>query len=247
MKFNRNFFLRKSETENKNLIINFLNFYKEIGIDLSINNKTSNRENSKSKKNVCLKNKEKNIRELEQSFKNFDGCNLKKTSAKFVNFFGNTSSKVLIIDGPPDEKEDRAGSSFVSDKGELFEKMLNAIKLKKNDIFFVKSIPWRPPGNRYPSIEEIKNCRPFIINLINLIQPKIIVCLGEVPTNQIFETNESIIKTRGKWCIYKSNELNYEIFVLPTLNISHLLIRPDLKRYAWEDIKLLRDKIEEIV
>ena len=158
----------------------------------------------------------------------------------------NINSRILIIDGPPDEKEDRAGTSFVSDKGYLFEKMLNAIKLKKHDIFFVKSIPWRPPGNRYPSIEEIKICRPFILNLIELIRPRIIVCLGEISANQILGTNDSITKIRGKWCIFKSNKLNYETYVLPTLNISHLLNRPDLKRYAWEDMKLLRDKIEDI-
>ncbi len=230
--------MRRIKTENEKLIINFLNFYKEIGIELTINNKTSNKGYGKSK--------EKIIRELEHSFKNFDGCNLKKTSANFVSFFGNIDSRILIIDGPPDEEEDRTGNSFVSDKGELFEKMLNAIKLKKNDIFLVKSIPWRPPGNRYPSSEEIKICRPFIVNLIELIKPKIILCLGEVPTNQILESNESIIKIRGKWCVFKSINLNYEIFVLPTLNISHLLKRQDLKRYAWEDMKILRDKIEDI-
>ena len=238
----------KSDTESEKLIINFFNFYKEIGIDLTINNKTSHKKNGKIRESVHLrKSSEKKIRELEIKFKNFDSCNLKKTSANFVSFYGNINSRILIIDGPPDEKEDREGTSFVSDKGDLFEKMLNAIKLKKNDIFFVKGIPWRPPGNRYPSIEEIKICRPFILNLIELIQPKIIVCLGEVPTNQILESNASITKIRGKWCTFKPDKLNYEIYVLPTLNISHLLNRPDLKRYAWEDMKLLRDKIEDIL
>ena len=235
------------ETKNKELIINFLNFCKEIGIDFTIYKTPFSKHNGKSKENVCLgKSKEKAIRELENTFKNFDGCNLKKTSANFVSFFGMTNSKILVLDGPPDEKEDKSGASFVSEKGELFEKMLNAIKLKKNDIFFVKGIPWRPPGNRYPSIEEIKICRPFIFNLIELLKPKILVCLGEVPTNQILESNESIIKIRGNWYNFKPNKLNYEICVLPTFNVSHLLSRPDLKRYAWEDMKLLRNKIDEI-
>ena len=235
------------ETKNKKLIINFINFCKEIGINFTICKTFCSEQNRKSRENVCPgKSKENTIRELENNFKNFDGCNLKKTSANFVSFFGMTSSKILVIDGPPDEEEDKTGTSFVSEKGELFEKMLNAIKLKKNDIFFVKGIPWRPPGNRYPSIEEIKICRPFILNLIELLEPKILVCLGEVPTYQILEANESIIKIRGKWYNFKPNKLNYEIFVLPTFNISHLLSRPDLKRYAWEDMKLLRNKIEEI-
>ena len=234
------------KTKNKELIINFFNFCKEIGIDLTIYKSPCSEHNGKSKENVCSgKSKEKTIRELENTFRNFDGCNLKKTSANFVSFFGMTNSKILVLDGPPDEEEDKTGTSFVSEKGVLFEKMLNAIKLKKNDIFFVKGIPWRPPGNRYPSIEEIKICRPFILNLIELLKPKILVCLGEVPTNQILESNESIIKIRGKWYNFKPNKLNYEICVLPTFNVSHLLSRPDLKRYAWEDMKLLRNKIEE--
>ena len=125
-------------------------------------------------------------------------------------------------------------------------KMLNVVELKIDETFIIKGIPWRPPGNRYPSNEEIKICRPFILNLINILKPKIILCLGEVPTYQILELNESIIKIRGKWRTLKSNQSNCEFSVLPTFSISHLLNRPDLKKYAWEDMKLLRDSIKEI-
>ena len=200
-----------------------------------------------------IENKEKNIKELEFSFKNFEGCNLKKTSTNFVSFFGNIKSQLLIIDEPPDVEEDKKGSSFVSKKGLLLEKMLNSIELNKDEVFVVKSIPWRPPGNRYPSIEEIKICRPFILNLIKFLRPKIIVCLGEVPTNQILELNENNIKLRGKWSVLKSDtifkpdNLKCEYYVFSTFSISHLLLRPDLKKHAWEDMKSLRDKIKEIL
>ena len=183
---------------------------------------------------------------MEHLFENFEGCKLKKTSTNFVKFYGNTDSKILIIDGPPDEEEDKKGLSFVSSKGLLFEKMLNAIELTIDETFIVKSIPWRPPGNRYPSNEEIEICRPFILNLINIMKPKIILCLGETPTYQILELNESIIKLRGKWRTLKLNEFNHELPILPTFSVSHLLHRPDLKKYAWADMKLLRDTIKEI-
>ena len=129
--------------------------------------------------------------------------------------------------------------------------MLNAINLKKDDIFIVNAIPWRPPGNRYPTEEEIKICRPFIFNLIKLLKPKLIVCLGKISTYQILDLNQSFVKTRGKWYSLKSNPINdfdeeYNPYVLPTLNISYLLTRPDMKRQAWEDMKLLRDKIREM-
>ena len=245
-----------TKTKNQKIITNILNFYREIGIDITVSNKffskehfisKGNKKNIKLNKNCNIqKDKDTKIKELEHSFENFEGCKLKKTSTNFLRFFGNIDSKILIIDGPPDEEEDKKGVSFASSKGLLFEKMLNAIGLRIDEIFTVKGIPWRPPGNRYPSNEEIKICRPFIINLINLLKPKIILCLGEVPTYQILELNESIIKLRGKWQTLKSNEINCEFSILPTFSVSHLLNRPDLKKYAWEDMKLLRDKIKEI-
>ena len=248
--------MKHLEIKNQKLITNILDFYREIGIDSTVYDncfyETSflfedNKKNIRPERNHhSKKNKELQIRELEHSFKIFEGCKLKKTSTNFVSFYGNTNSKLLIIDGPPDVDEDKKGVPFVSSKGLLFKKMLNAIELNMDETFIIKSIPWRPPGNRYPSKEEIKICRPFIINLINLLNPKIIVCLGEVPTYQILELNKSIIKLRGKWQTLKSNEINCAISILPTFNVSHLLNRPDLKKYAWEDMKLLRDKIKEI-
>ena len=255
--------MKQLETRNNKFITSFLSFYKEIGIEIFI-------PKSKLNENIELltnnkqfhildtdisdfHNKEKKIKQLEYLFKNIDDFNLKKTSSNFVKFDGNINSKILIIDGTPDIEEDKTGLPFVSQKGELFENMLNAIEIKRNDIFLIKSIPWRPPGSRYPTEEELKICRPFIFNLIKLILPKIIVCLGEVPTKQILELDESILKVRGKWRliksekIFKNDMLKCDFLILPTLNISHLLKRPDLKKYAWEDLKLLRDKIKEIL
>jgi len=248
--------LKQLENKNQKLITNVLNFYKEIGVDILVSNQLSNTNSflfKDNKKDVnqnkncdTPKNRELKIKQLENSFENFDGCKLKKTSTNFVRFFGDVNSKLLIIDGPPDVEEDKRGVSFVSSKGLLFEKMLNAIELKMDETFIVKSIPWRPPGNRYLSNEEINICRPFILNLIDIFKPKIILCLGEAPTYQILELKESIIKIRGKWRTFKSNKSNCKSSVLSTFSISHLLNRPDLKKYAWEDMKLLRNKIKEI-
>ena len=247
--------MKQLENKNQNYITNILSFYKEIGIDIIVSNEFFNtvsflykdKKNINSNKNCdTSKNKELKIKQLEKSFENFEECKLKKTSTNFVRFFGNMNSKLLIVDEPPDVEEDKKGVSFVSSKGLLFEKMLDAIELKMDETFIVKAIPWRPPGNRYPSNEEIKICRPFILNLINLLKPKIIVCLGEVSSYQILELKESIIKIRGKWHTLKSKESNCEFSVLSTFSISHISNRPDLKKYAWEDMKLLRDKIKEV-
>ena len=248
--------MNQLKNKNQKLITNVLNFYKEIGIDILVSNQFSYTDSFLFKNNKKDTDQNKNcdtpkyralkIKALENSFENFNGCKLKKTSTNFVRFFGNMNSKILIVDGPPDVEEDKKGVSFVSSKGLLFEKMLNAIELKMDETFIVKSIPWRPPGNRYLSNEEINICRPFILNLIDIFKPKIILCLGEAPSYQILELKESIIKIRGKWRTFKSNKSNCKSSVLSTFSISHLLNRPDLKKYAWEDMKLLRNKIKEI-
>ena len=254
--------MKKIEKTDQENILDILKFYKDFGIDLQINQRQNEpKKNSKQiTDNLRILNEKKsydtcikanNICELENFFKNFNGCNLKRTATNFVNFKGSEDAHILFIDGTPDSEEDKVGKSFVSLKGDLFEKMLNAIKLNYKDIFVVNAIPWRPPGNRHPTEEEIKICRPFILNLIILLRPKIIVCLGEVPTNQILDLNQSIIKTRGKWHYLNSDLIyyfgsEYNPHILPTLSISYLLKRPDMKRKAWEDMKLLRDKIKEM-
>ena len=262
--------MKQLEIVDQEVILYILKFYKDIGINLNINefqNETKKellaniKDNSRKKKENFIINEVKKekvslngpdeIYVLENLFKNFNGCNLKKTATNFVKFQGNKNAHILFVDGTPDTEEDKSGKSFVSSKGDLFEKMLNAIHLKREDIFIVNAIPWRPPGNRYPTEEEIKICRPFIFNLIKIIKPIIIVCLGEVPTNQILDSNQSIIKLRGKWHSLRSDlinqfDLEYNPYILPTLNITYLLNRPDMKRKAWDDMKLLRDKISEI-
>ena len=266
--------MKQLENNNHKFFLSILNFYREIGVDLLIDQDQEKQKNYKLNKNYTnieskslisypVMNEEKkanniaikaqNIKELQDFFQNFEGCSLKKTAKNFIQFQGNNNTDILIIDGTPNTDEDKIGKSFVTEKGNLFDKILNAIELNRDDIFIVNAVPWRPPGNRYPTEQEIKICRPFICNLIKLIKPKIILCLGEVATNQTLDLNQSIIKSRGKWYFLKSNsysndsEIEDNIYVLPTLGISYLLMRPDMKKEAWEDMKLLRDKIKEVI
>ena len=268
--------MKQLETIEEDKILSLLHFYSEIGVEFMVNNtqkvvKIANAEENKIKSNLKSNNSTNNliineekkayekslaaksIKELETLFRNYEGCRLKKNATNFIEFQGNINSDILIVDGTPDPEEDKAGKSFVSKKGKLFDNILNAIELERNDIFIANGIPWRPPGNRYPTDEEIKTCRPFIFNLIKLLKPKIIVCLGEVSTKQILDLNQSIINSRGQWYPLKSNsmssiyEIDDNINVLPTLGISYLLMRPDMKREVWEDMKLLRNKIKETI
>jgi len=262
--------LKQLEIVNKETILSMLTIQIDMGIDMLISDNISDIKeeimsnvNEKIFENTLITNPEqkaydtalqaKDISNLEELFRNFDDCHLKKTANKFVTYAGNINSEILIVDGTPESDEDKEGRPIVGAKGELFEKMLKAINLKREDVFIVNSIPWRPPGNRYPTNEEINICRPFVFNLISLLEPKIILCMGEVATNQILDLNESITKSRGKWHLFKNHSF-YKFKksiskqeVLPTFNLSYLLKRPETKRQAWEDMKMLRDKIKETI
>ena len=262
--------MKQLEIIDEETILSMLTIQIDMGIKMVISDNVSN-----FKEEIISKVKEKNfentpittpekkahdialkardIKDLENLFRNFNDCHLKKTANKFVAYEGKVNSEILIVDGTPESEEDKEGRPLVGAKGKLFEKMLKAINLKREDVFIVNSIPWRPPGNRYPTNEEINICRPFVFNLISLLDPKIILCMGEVATNQILDLNESIIKSRGKWYLFKNHSFyNFKKSVnkqevLPTFNLSYLLKRPETKRQAWEDMKMLRDKIKETI
>ena len=233
--------MEKLETLNQRSIINLLSIFTELGIDFEIKDNIVNEkkiiynENNNANDKNILTNSEKrslevalfakDINNLKKSFKNFEGCLLKKTATNFVGFEGNINSKILIIDGPPESAEDKEGIPFSGERGILFEKMLQSINLKRESIFIINAIPWRPPGNRFPTADEINKCKPFIFNLIYLLNPMIILCMGEVATNQILDLNKSITNSRGKLYDFKNiflkkaNENEKQIIVLPTYNV----------------------------
>ena len=245
-----------SEVIKKKDILNFINFYREIGVSTIavpqkqiFDKKFIKIPQTTTIKTDKISSVDIQIKKLEESFNSLEGFNLKKTAINFIPFQGNFNSNILVVDGMPNADEDKAGQSFVGEKGTLFNKMLNAIELNIENIFIATGIPWRPPGNRYPTSVEIEICRPYIYSLIKILKPAIILCIGEIATSLILKTNQPIIKSRGQWnelCLTTNENKTIIPKVLPTLSISYLLTRPDMKRHAWEDMKLLRDQIKEI-
>src|SRR5210317_280528 len=245
-----------SELIRKKDVLNFINLYREIGINMVavpqkqvFDEKFVKKPQRSILKTDNIFSVDLQIKNLEESFNNLEGFNLKKTAINFIPFQGNYNSNILVVDGMPNADEDKAGQSFVGEKGTLFKKMLNAIQLNIENIFIATAVPWRPPGNRYPTSMEIHICRPYIYSLIKILKPAIILCIGEIATNLILKTNQPIIQSRGQWdelCLTTNENKTIIAKVLPTLSISYLLTRPDMKRHAWEDMKLLRDQIKEI-
>ena len=236
--------------------ISLVQLYQDIGINLIVDDKKQGSDPqslSRTRKiNTTTYKKLRvdiEIKKLEKNFQNLEGCNLRKTAVNFISFQGSSDSKILILDGMPNSDEDMAGQPFVGEKGSLFKKMLNAIGLQIEDVFIATCIPWRPPGNRYPTNVEIETCRPYIYDLIKILKPTTILCVGETATNLTLKINQAITKSRGKWhklCLTTNDQKEIALKILPTLNISYLIKRPDMKRQAWEDMKLLRDQIKAV-
>ncbi len=178
---------------------------------------------------------------LRAALAQFDLCPLKKTARNLVFADGNPQAQIMLIGEAPGQEEDRQGLPFVGRSGQLLDKMLAAIGLSRaENVYIANILPWRPPGNRNPLPEERDVCRPFLDRHIELIQPKILICLGGVAAKELLSTTRGIMSLRGRW--HKANIKGREIDVLPTLHPAYLLRQPAQKSLAWHDMLLVKQK-----
>ena len=190
-------------------------------------------------------NEIKNINQLISCLSNYE-CVLKKNANKLVVFDGDISSKLMIIREAPGKEEDEQGKPFVGRAGQLLNKMLEAINLKRQNVYITNVVPWRPPENRTPTETEIIEFLPFLKKQIELIQPSYIYVLGATAAKAILSTQLSIGKLRGKWHEYKLINMDNPINVLVSYHPAFLLRSPNYKKEAWEDLQMLEKKINEI-
>jgi DNA polymerase len=190
--------------------------------------------------NACL-----TLNDLKTYMMNFDGCDLKKTATQLVFSDGNPKSKVMIIGEAPGAEEDRRGIPFCGVSGQLLDKMLNSINLDRNSVYITNIIPWRPPGNRTPNENEIKLMKPFLIRHIEIVSPKLLVAVGGSAAKAILDIEGGILRHRGVWKEIILRD-GLEIPIIATLHPAYLLRAPNQKKLAWEDLKLIRSKLEEI-
>lgn len=197
---------------------------------------------SKNAKDIC--SKANSLSELREIMQTFEGCNLKNTAASTVFGQGSENAKIMFIGEAPGADEDRLGAPFVGRCGKLLDKMLEAIKVKREDCFITNVLPWRPPGNRAPTDEEIAICLPFLVRQIELIKPKYIVLLGGIALKSVMETEDTISRSRGKWMEYTISE-NYKVNVIATYHPSYLLRSASQKSKVWIDLLRLKNKFTE--
>ena len=180
--------------------------------------------------------------ELRAIMDGYEGCLLKKRATQLVFADGNPEAEIMLVGEGPGEQEDIQGKPFVGKAGQLFDRMLAAIGLDRTKVYIANMVPWRPPGNRNPTPEELALCSPFLYRQVELVAPKLLVTLGNVPTQALFGTSLGITRMRGQWKTLSINA--HTVPALPTLHPAYLLRTPASKAMAWQDMLSLKQAIE---
>ena len=158
---------------------------------------------------------------------------LATTRTQTVFGVGNSSARLCFLGEAPGADEDRLGEPFVGRGGQLLNKIIEACKLKREEVYILNMLKCRPPGNRNPLPNELSNCRPYLERQLELIQPEYICCLGAVAGQNLLGTTVAIGKLRGKLHAYRGAK------VVCTYHPAYLLRNPAAKKDAWEDMKFL--------
>ena len=176
-----------------------------------------------------------------------EACGLAATRTKTVPGEGAERPLVMVIGEGPGADEDAAGRPFVGRAGQLLDRMLGSIGLfRGKNCFIANMVKCRPPGNRDPGPEETAACRAYLERQIALLKPKLILCAGRVASQNLLKTSKGINALRGDFIEFKPSFESDVISVLPTFHPSAILRDESLKRPAWEDLKLLKSRLESL-
>jgi uracil-DNA glycosylase family 4 len=168
-------------------------------------------------------------------------CPLYATATNPVPGDGNPDADFMIVGEAPGANEDQQGIPFVGQAGQLLNKIIGAIDLKREDVFIANVLKHRPPGNRNPLPEEVTACSPYLVRQIELIRPKVILALGTFAAQTLLETKLTIGKLRGQVHRY------YGVPLVVTYHPAALLRNPAWKRPTWEDVQLARRILDRAV
>ena len=165
-------------------------------------------------------------------------CPLHLERKHVVHTEGNRTARLMFVGEAPGADEDIQARPFVGRAGQLLTKIIEAIGLKREEVLIGNVNRCRPPGNRPPTPEEATTCKPFLLREIAIVQPKVIVVLGNTAMKNLLDTREGITRLRGRFQDYKG------IKVMPTFHPAYLLRDPSKKRETWEDLKQVRDYLD---
>jgi uracil-DNA glycosylase family 4 len=166
-------------------------------------------------------------------------CGLGSTRTNAVPGEGNPNARIMFVGEGPGADEDAQGRPFVGRAGQLLDKIIKAMGLKRSDVFIANILKCRPPGNRDPRPDEIINCFPYLQRQIEIINPEVIVALGAPAAKTLLNTNKSIGQLRGQFHEYYAGLGRLPIKLMPTYHTAYLLrnYSQDNRRRVWEDMK----------
>ncbi|MDD9911882.1 MAG: uracil-DNA glycosylase [Alphaproteobacteria bacterium] len=188
----------------------------------------------------------KTLAELRAEVEAFEGCSLKQNATNTVFCDGNPEADIMLIGEAPGRDEDLQGKPFVGRSGQLLDKMLEAVGLNRGNVYISNMIFWRPPDNRTPLPQELASCQHFVLKHIQLVDPKLLVFVGGTSAKFLLNTQTGITKLRGKWHDFSIPGKAESIPALPLYHPAYLLRNPPAKKDAWTDLKILRQKGEEL-
>ncbi len=187
-----------------------------------------------------LPESDETIEEIRADIGNCTRCPLWEGRTQIVHSTGNRQADLMFVGEAPGADEDAQGEPFVGRAGQLLNKIIEAIDMKREDVFIGNINRCRPPGNRAPTIQEANTCKPFLMREIAVVKPKVIVVMGNTAMKNLLDTKEGITKMRGEFIDY------FGVKVMPTFHPAYLLRDPRKKREVWEDMKKVRDELEKL-
>ena len=224
---------------NQNDILNF-ELFNILDYSYIFNNEPIKRIKTK----PTLENSLSKLENLKRKIEAIQDCDLKKNASKIVFGDGNIHSPIMIVGEGPGQKEDELGKPFVGDAGALLNKMLKAIKIKREKIYITNVVNYRPPNNRKPEKSEINRYSEYLKEQISIIDPQILILMGSTAMEALFGGNKRISQERGQWKEIIIKQKTYKSII--TFHPAYLLRQPDQKKFSWEDLKIIHKKIDEL-
>ncbi len=180
------------------------------------------------------------LEEIRQELGDCQRCKLWKSRTRIVFGVGNPEADLMFVGEAPGADEDAQGIPFVGRAGRLLTRIIEAMGLKREQVYIANILKCRPPNNRDPEPDEVETCEGFLFKQIEAVQPKIIVALGRYAAQILLQTKVPISKIRGEFFQFQNSLL------IPTFHPSYLLRNPSAKRPVWEDMKAVQARLKEL-
>ena len=220
-------------------------FIKTFETDFIFNNEPQNRyKDLKSKLINSNSEKKQKLSDLKNLINTIEDCNLKESSKNLLFGSGNINSSIMLIGDTPGDEEDESGLLFQSEVGKLLEKMLLAINVSMDHIYLTYSINYKTTDDRKPNTSDIKRYSKFLKEHISIINPQMLILMGATAMEAVTGLKSKISDERGKWkeIIIGSTTVPLMISYSP----SYLIKFPEYKKFSWEDLKMIKQKIQDL-